>query len=108
MLTTHPKRPSPRVRRALRELTGCALLSCRYYSLSFESTPTTLGFEPPPLRRGCRLGRNAFLGFLQGCTNQTHHTPQGIITVPLLCSEDRKSTRLNSSHHSISYAVFCL
>src|SRR5574337_918149 len=22
--------------------------------------------------------------------------------------EDRKSTRLNSSHHSISYAVFCL
>src|SRR5574337_1743063 len=23
-------------------------------------------------------------------------------------SEDRKSTRLNSSHHSISYAVFCL
>src|SRR5574337_1387396 len=24
------------------------------------------------------------------------------------CSSDRKSTRLNSSHHSISYAVFCL
>src|SRR5690242_21219096 len=24
------------------------------------------------------------------------------------CSEDRKSTRLNSSHMSISYAVFCL
>src|SRR5574337_670035 len=23
-------------------------------------------------------------------------------------SQDRKSTRLNSSHHSISYAVFCL
>src|SRR5574337_1253935 len=23
-------------------------------------------------------------------------------------AEDRKSTRLNSSHHSISYAVFCL
>src|SRR5574337_1613735 len=23
-------------------------------------------------------------------------------------SSDRKSTRLNSSHHSISYAVFCL
>src|SRR5574337_1670116 len=33
---------------------------------------------------------------------------------PLQCSclenprEDRKSTRLNSSHHSTSYAVFCL
>src|SRR5690348_17516197 len=25
-----------------------------------------------------------------------------------LCREDRKSTRLNSSHPSISYAVFCL
>src|SRR5689334_24716477 len=24
------------------------------------------------------------------------------------CAEDRKSTRLNSSHSSISYAVFCL
>src|SRR5690348_17754081 len=35
-------------------------------------------------------------------------------TVTLLCSkdciieQDRKSTRLNSSHPSISYAVFCL
>src|SRR5437868_11955290 len=25
-----------------------------------------------------------------------------------ICEEDRKSTRLNSSHVSISYAVFCL
>src|SRR6202161_4922097 len=41
------------------------------------------------------------------------------VVVPVSCSEefcrsgsraaqDRKSTRLNSSHHSISYAVFCL
>src|SRR5207248_10048325 len=27
---------------------------------------------------------------------------------PLCRSEDRKSTRLNSSHRTISYAVFCL
>src|SRR5574337_1685964 len=38
-------------------------------------------------------------------------TPEGTSTCP--CSTrslqtDRKSTRLNSSHHSISYAVFCL
>src|SRR4051794_41400943 len=32
----------------------------------------------------------------------THHTP------PPRRSRDRKSTRLNSSHPSISYAVFCL
>src|SRR5699024_11680558 len=30
------------------------------------------------------------------------------ITTQLLEHEDRKSTRLNSSHVSISYAVFCL
>src|SRR5437763_3838682 len=29
-------------------------------------------------------------------------------TTPLLNSSDRKSTRLNSSHRCISYAVFCL
>src|SRR2546430_13481266 len=28
--------------------------------------------------------------------------------VPLRCPSDRKSTRLNSSHSQISYAVFCL
>src|SRR6266542_4054914 len=28
--------------------------------------------------------------------------------VPVAFSQDRKSTRLNSSHGSISYAVFCL
>src|SRR5574337_1447569 len=27
---------------------------------------------------------------------------------PDILEQDRKSTRLNSSHHSISYAVFCL
>src|SRR3712207_6954339 len=28
--------------------------------------------------------------------------------IPLVIHEDRKSTRLNSSHANISYAVFCL
>src|SRR3712207_7607435 len=32
----------------------------------------------------------------------------GFQRVPALCREDRKSTRLNSSHANISYAVFCL
>src|SRR5699024_11527568 len=31
-----------------------------------------------------------------------------VITFIVLSSRDRKSTRLNSSHVSISYAVFCL
>src|SRR5690348_17917897 len=33
---------------------------------------------------------------------------QGAVTVEAALPEDRKSTRLNSSHPSISYAVFCL
>src|SRR5699024_12471675 len=33
---------------------------------------------------------------------------QGIEAVRAIRDEDRKSTRLNSSHVSISYAVFCL
>src|SRR3712207_8047514 len=32
----------------------------------------------------------------------------GIVPPPALLGRDRKSTRLNSSHANISYAVFCL
>ena len=34
--------------------------------------------------------------------------PEGLRSQSCACQQDRKSTRLNSSHHSISYAVFCL
>src|SRR2546427_8204009 len=40
-----------------------------------------------------------------------YHRPQQLPVVPLgvaEAGEDRKSTRLNSSHSQISYAVFCL
>src|SRR5690242_20038129 len=46
---------------------------------------------------------------------ETRETRDGLRGVPDLCrsrvqrgGQDRKSTRLNSSHMSISYAVFCL
>src|SRR5215469_13594552 len=35
-------------------------------------------------------------------------TARGLATGPIPSGEDRKSTRLNSSHVEISYAVFCL
>src|SRR3712207_7765008 len=35
-------------------------------------------------------------------------TPISVIVCPPFSSVDRKSTRLNSSHANISYAVFCL
>src|SRR5258705_3711726 len=36
------------------------------------------------------------------------HSLEGAAQAFLLWSQDRKSTRLNSSHLGISYAVFCL
>src|SRR5699024_11821458 len=38
--------------------------------------------------------------------SQAHSTVSSALTMDF--AEDRKSTRLNSSHVSISYAVFCL
>src|SRR5437870_9179386 len=38
----------------------------------------------------------------------TEHDEPGIIVVFETSPRDRKSTRLNSSHVAISYAVFCL
>src|SRR5258708_21257224 len=36
------------------------------------------------------------------------HRAEGVEATPVGVDEDRKSTRLNSSHQIISYAVFCL
>src|SRR5688572_31848048 len=47
--------------------------------------------------------RNAF--YLDGTRNVDAALVKNI---PLPLGEDRKSTRLNSSHSQISYAVFCL
>src|SRR2546430_4042189 len=38
----------------------------------------------------------------------TPHEENAPLTISGFKSEDRKSTRLNSSHSQISYAVFCL
>src|SRR3989337_3390744 len=48
------------------------------------------------------------------CSSDLHHpmmgvTGRGLLPLPDFATQvDRKSTRLNSSHGSISYAVFCL
>src|SRR5258708_15381951 len=41
-------------------------------------------------------------------STHTHKWRVKTDTFGLFCSGDRKSTRLNSSHQIISYAVFCL
>src|SRR3712207_7775369 len=57
------------------------------------------GRERPP--RGTRRGADLAQGLPQADRggDGAHERPQGV---------DRKSTRLNSSHANISYAVFCL
>src|SRR2546430_6553247 len=47
----------------------------------------------------------------RGHREQSHHLRsrrQGAAQLALAAQQDRKSTRLNSSHSQISYAVFCL
>src|SRR5688572_31592918 len=47
-----------------------------------------------------KIGMTEMLTFCKGVVNA--------ITRQIVIAEDRKSTRLNSSHSQISYAVFCL
>src|SRR5258708_17087182 len=50
-------------------------------------------------------GDRGWLGRLILCRSGTFSPPKGCS--PLTKIQDRKSTRLNSSHQIISYAVFC-
>src|SRR5699024_12831750 len=55
------------------------------------------------------VGTAKSLGVHKGIVNNISQTIQSIKSaVAQAQSRDRKSTRLNSSHVSISYAVFCL
>src|SRR3712207_8484784 len=54
---------------------------------------------------GCPAGR---LGSRHGCRRRVPEGRSKVNTPPVVSPEDRKSTRLNSSHANISYAVFCL
>src|SRR5206468_13107400 len=60
-----------------------------------------------PALAGCEISDDPLSPICQAC--RTRVAEQGdraeIVWIP---REDRKSTRLNSSHDQISYAVFCL
>src|SRR5438309_7021752 len=65
--------------------------TCKYSDL-LAGYVSAINFCQHPLRTGALVG--AILG--------------GLLSRWRLATSDRKSTRLNSSHSSISYAVFCL
>src|SRR5947208_7501571 len=52
--------------------------------------------------------RLRFARTASGSTSRRRTAPAGGPTTRLQAGTDRKSTRLNSSHQIISYAVFCL
>src|SRR5438309_4107082 len=67
-----------------------------------SSAATPLGPEAAALSRFDSLGENCELALAQ------RHYGEFAILAEAVESADRKSTRLNSSHSSNSYAVFCL
>src|SRR5689334_24533392 len=62
------------------------------------------GSASPDYYGGLRPGNNRWANSIVALRSQTGALAWGF----QLVHQDRKSTRLNSSHSSISYAVFCL
>src|SRR5207249_12229114 len=61
------------------------------------------------LARAARLARALVVGSVPGGDAQPFLADAEMLMEPVAAhGRDRKSTRLNSSHVSISYAVFCL
>src|SRR5258708_29132590 len=61
-----------------------------------------------PVRVAVAKGANRLIILPTGYACATHAPPIGAVANVLHAWRDRKSTRLNSSHQIISYAVFCL
>src|SRR5690348_18059028 len=66
-----------------------------------------------PTRRSSDLGVRVHLQRHRPLERQDHDRrdgrhARGVLALGRFAARDRKSTRLNSSHPSISYAVFCL
>src|SRR2546426_5036193 len=70
------------------------------YTLSLHDALPILAGHPPVLWRTHETWRRP--------GHPTYSLKDAIAELPRPCKRDRKSTRLNSSHLVISYAVFCL
>src|SRR5699024_4991873 len=81
-------------------LEGCESLDVSFVSEYWSKTIRERGRPGAFVRRGDRRGLLTYL-FALALTSKSND--DGWTT-----TRDRKSTRLNSSHVSISYAVFCL
>src|SRR3989449_6312884 len=92
-------------------LSFCLTLPADAYPLicPVASSPHCKGNQYQPLEPGCwfsrTIGLSAASGELTGAVAAAGNRHSRAVTTIRL---DRKSTRLNSSHGYISYAVFCL
>src|SRR2546426_2926977 len=78
------------------------------YTTLFRSHPVGIGFEIRVLPVERKLPPDRLIVH-ELAVDQIQPIPrQGDLQATRVAAEDRKSTRLNSSHLVISYAVFCL
>src|SRR5438067_6376529 len=80
------------------------------YPLSLHDALPILGFDAGVVLRHARAAEERRLAVVAGARVDLHSDSscriRSLTTISAM--SDRKSTRLNSSHVSISYAVFCL
>src|SRR3712207_9152029 len=89
-----------------------ALIYVRVRFFFFNDTATTEIYtlslhDALPISAALQLGRQA-LGLLDRHGANQHRLAPLVALLQVGDDRDRKSTRLNSSHANISYAVFCL
>src|SRR5699024_12292094 len=101
-------------------LSLCSLFLLSYfYLLYLHSFPTRRSSDLSPIFLACSMIVSKYKSSLilipptlyvlcLSFRNYQHTLFLLVIFFPTLRDRDRKSTRLNSSHVSISYAVFCL
>src|SRR5262245_64759582 len=89
-----------------------ALLSFFFLSYApprvLHSFPTRRSSDLPVVRVRLPCVRRSRLSIRIDCVDLFRHPPHQQFASPERPDRDRKSTRLNSSHLGISYAVFCL
>src|SRR5436309_10749167 len=86
---------------------------CRGDNLNLHSFPTRRSSDLPPSHarvNTAHAARNepATVGTATQWARRPMRSPRRMLTSAPASGRDRKSTRLNSSHVKISYAVFCL
>src|SRR3712207_5769827 len=94
------------------QLAGCQTVEIRYLELADKGDAVVFREVAFYFYSAQRIGavqyHKFFSVFRGGFHSQSHRTDISKGAAAYILNVDRKSTRLNSSHANISYAVFCL